>query len=450
MGLLAYDPDRVGRLHLAMSNALDELRAVRCTDPAAADAMRAVNAAATQLEVSWLPLVFRLLSTDPLSGGQRRDAGFGALDQSLVRVMADGYGWAVQADPLADDATVVTPEEARALGATLGVINVEALLDDPQQLHWLALQLEVIGRDPALSAAFIANFHGWAELCDRLAGRRALLLAETPSQSGSTVADLDGVFAGLAHVQRQALITAATDECVTPTAVIAQMEEMNPYSAALLVRSLGLDGAMLAHVADQLLVRWRNMPWRLDQSAPPSDFSFWEGPNTGDILFQVLLLDPAACAVFVGLAVEHPDVLFATATDPGLAHQVIATATDPARTPAAEAAALIVPILEYFEGFEYGFDVGNEGYDGSWPLFLVDLISPWTMQFSPLNDDWSLSARRKADLLSFVVDDANSLARLVANADTVRDGAIATLATGDSHTLEEFAAYLGLLSQVVL
>ena len=222
MGMLAYDPDRVRRLQGTMTQALDGLRAVSCTDPAAADAVRLVRSTASQLESTWLPLACRVLSTDPLSKAQRRSEHIDALDQSLVKVMAQGYGWAVQHDPLGDSAGVVTAEEARALGARLNEINVEALLDDPEQLRWLAMRLEIIGRDPALSADFLANFHDWADLGDRLGGRRALLLSDTGNDTGNdrttstTIDDLDAIFAGLGNIQRNILRTMSLTRCLDP------------------------------------------------------------------------------------------------------------------------------------------------------------------------------------------------------------------------------------------
>ncbi len=160
MALLAYDPDRVGRLHLALAGALTGLQSLSCDDPAAADAIRAVEAFASELEFCWLPLAHRLLATDPLSPARQRDLRIDALDQALVRVMADGYGWSVQTDVRSDDTSVVTAEEARALGARLDDISAEALLDDPQQLRYVAQQLEVIGSSTTLSAEFLANFAG--------------------------------------------------------------------------------------------------------------------------------------------------------------------------------------------------------------------------------------------------------------------------------------------------
>ena len=333
MSMLAYDPDRVRLLQGATVRALDGLRAVRCTDPAAVDAVRLVRSAAEQLESTWLPLVGRVLSTDPLTRAQRRAEHIDALDRSLIKVMAEGYGWLVQQDPLSDNTAVVTAEQARALGAMLNQIDLEALLDDPEQLRWLAERLEIIGRDPTLSSEFLSNFHEWAELCDRFGGRRALLLGDTGNgptiTTATTVDDLDAVLAGLAHTRRSYLRTASESGCVDASSVVPQMDEMNPYSAALIVQYLGLDAASLARVADRLLQRWRNMPWEQQHGRPPSDFSFSLGANTADILMQALLLAPGASAAFVALTVEHPEVLFGTATDPTLAHRVILDADRP-------------------------------------------------------------------------------------------------------------------------
>ena len=361
--------------------------------------------------------------------------------------MVDGYGWSVQTDPLTDDAAVVTPEEASALGAMLNAVDPRALANDPATLHWLAGQLEIIARDPYLSRQFLANFDHWVPLCDELGGRRATLLGDPMETQPADVSALDAVFAGLAHVQRQALPTG--DGPLSPSALLPFIDEMQPYSAALIVRSLGLDSATLAMVSDHLLQRWRSMSWVTDIDSPATDVGILAGPNTADILFTAMLADPDACTAFVRLAADDPDVLFASADDPTLASRVVLTATSPAQMTPGEAEAAVLSIIGYFLDGRHPQTPLSPGYDQQWQLFLVDLIAPWTVQFSPLNTEWSLSAERKQDILDDLLDDEAALQRLVDNADVVRDGALATLASGDSHDLEEFAAYLGLLCQLV-
>lgn len=443
MSLLAYHVGRLTHLEVSMRRSLDQLRALAVTDPAAADAMHTVRAAASQIELVWLPLVRRVLATDPLSREVRRSAGLGELDQSLVTVMVDGYGWAAQHDMLADDATVVTLEEASALAARLNDRTLD--VDDPEQLEWLAQRLAIIGRDPQLSAAFLANFHDWAELCDRLAGQRALLLSGQPFSSSTTVSEIDGVFAGLGRALQHDL---TADACPTPDSVLPEMDSMQPYSAALVVRHLGLDGALLGQVTERLLRRWLDAPRQRHFEEAPTDFHL-DGPNTADLMMPLLLADAVAGRWFVAAAALRPDLLVATADDAAAVQQLILTATDPALVSATDAAAVIVSIIDHVaDGNPLTADGAERGR--AWDLFLVDLIAPWTLQFSPLDEQFRLPPERKAQLLGFVIDDAVALDRLVAATTTVQAGVLTSLSNGSTRTLEEFASYIGLLGGLVV
>jgi len=445
MSLLAYHVGRLTHLEESLRRSLDQLRALAVTDPAAADAMHTVRAAASQIDLAWLPLVRRVLAADPLSRDARRSAGLGALDQSLVTVMVNGYGWAAQHDGLTDDATMVTVEEARALAARLNVITLD--FDDPEQLEWLAQQLEIISRDPALSAAFLENFHDWAELSDRLAAHHALLLSDTPHHSPTTVATIDAVFSGLGHIARYGL---PTNGCPAPAAVLPQIDAMHPYSAALVVQYMGLEGALLAQVSDHLLQRWLAMPWQANVDGQPTDVHF-SGPNTADLLFAVMLTDPVAAAHFATLAADHPDVMFRTANNALLPQQLLLAATDPAHATAAEAGAILVPLLDYFAAGGPLLLPGQEAYSDTWPLFLVDLISPWVLQLSTRNDEFGVSDQHIKSLLAMVLDDPAALDRLVANVAIVQAGVIAELSSADGMVAwTQFCGFVGVLTQLVV
>lgn len=445
MSLLAYHVGRLTHLEVSLRRSLDQLRALSVSDPAAADALRATRAAANQIELVWLPLVRRVLAADPLSRDALRRAGIGSLEQSLVTVMVGGYGWAAQDDLLSDDAATVTVEEARALAARLNDLTLD--VDDPEQLDWLAQQLEIISRDPALSAAFLENFHDWAELCDQLAAHRALLLSDTPHRSPTTAATIDAVFSGLGHIARYEL---PTDSCPMPSAILPQIDEMQPYSAALVVQYMGLHGELLAQVSDHLLQRWVAMPWVALGDGRPTDINY-TGPNTADLLLPLLIADPVAAAHFALLATEHPDVLFATTNDASLVHQLLLAATDPANASAAEAGAIIVPLLAYFADGGPLLVPGQEGYSNTWPLFLVDLISPWMLQLSTRNNEFGISDQRIKTLLASVLDDEAALDRLVANVSTVQAGVIAGLSSVDGmEAWTQFCAFLGLLTHLVM
>ena len=202
MSYLAYDPDRVDALLSSMRRSLDELRRIHCDDPAAIDAMRVLRSLTLDVDMFWMPLVLRTATTPSLTAGKGLPADLGELPNSLAFVMATGYGWSLLHDPVNDNPGVVTAEEARALGPRMNEADAVAASAEPEGLAWLSSQLEIIGRDPQLSAQFLANFHEWAPWGDALGRRRARLLADVERDTRVTVADLDSVFAGLAHVQR--------------------------------------------------------------------------------------------------------------------------------------------------------------------------------------------------------------------------------------------------------
>src|SRR3954469_8718264 len=56
----AYDPLRIQRLPSRTAQAVDELAAIRCADPFAADALRAVRLLRVNLEDLWLPLLAQI------------------------------------------------------------------------------------------------------------------------------------------------------------------------------------------------------------------------------------------------------------------------------------------------------------------------------------------------------------------------------------------------------
>ena len=450
MALLAYDPDRISRLRGALADASIDLRGVRCTDPAAADAMRVVRAAVAQLDATWLPLVTRLLDSNPLSSSQRHDAHIHSLDQSLIRVMADGYGWSVQHDPLSDVATTVTVEEARALGAMLNGVDSHTLASDPAQLAWLAQQLAVIGRDPALSAEFLANFHNWASLCDGLSSHRAWLLSGFTAANPAAIAALDEVFLGLAQIQQHHV---PLDLCtVAADFPLPQIDEMDPYSAALLLRHLQLDGTTRAFLTDHLLQRWFEAPLSVGDGNPDTDADYFDGPNTADILFTSLLTDPAACLQYLQRAVGHPETLFEVANDPELAFRVVLAGTDPAIAEASLAGRIVVPLIEYFHDNTYRCDIVLcDGGGGHWRLFLADLVSPWLLQFTPLNQQFSDDPDRTKRSLRFVFADTEARQRVLSNADSISRGVrLANLASADGLRVEEVAAVIAMLYRQAL
>lgn len=441
MGLLAYHPDEVGRLHLALRRALDDLRTVKCNDPAAADALRLVRSSAMQLETVWLPLAFRLLTSDPLSGRQRSAAGIGALDQSLIRVMADDHGWSVQTDPLDDDPAVVTPEEAGALGAMLNGIDPMALAQDPEQLAWLAQQLAIIGADPILSREFLAQFANWDVLPLALGTQRATLLTEG-GDGGAGVAGIDGVFDGLMAIWRNELdprlLAAGTQ--ATVGSLLPDLQLPDPYVQALMLRALDLDPMTLATVTHQLLTDWFERKCAGDFSS--IDLGPRLGPNTADILLTEVAMDPIACVRFLTLAQDNLDLLFWTLDDPTIGHDIILTATDPANVTALQAEPLVLGVIEYFRANPYETAISTDGYPGDYGTLLGALVAPWLLQFTITNDDWLADSTRRSAALQIVLNNDEAIALLAQETDRI----VASFSVGGpTNRSAEIGELLGML-----
>lgn len=452
MGLLAYDPDRVGRLHRSLQLAADGLRAVSCGDPAAADALQVVRAMNAQIEQVWLPLASHLLTQDPLSRSQRDRQHLGALDQSLVRVMADGYGWSVQADPLQDDTAVVTAEEARALGAMLGEVDLAALLDDPVQLRRLAQQLQVIGRDPRLGAEFVANMRDWSTLTTLLGTRRAELAGGTraPAAGATTVADLGAVVDGLMAAWRTTLPASVLQARTSATvaSLLPPLGHPDPYVQALLLRSLRLDAITVAQVAGELLRGWVDTKQTWGRGTIDLEQPY--GANAADLLLPLLLGDPAACTYFMTLVADHPAILFETLDDPEIGHRVAMIGTDPANSESAAAGRAVLAVLGWFDVDPYGTAPNTDGYAGDYGPFLADLVAPWLLQFSGANEEWAADDMTKQHGLAIALRDDTGLQHLAAGGRRIADGFTSTLAGGPiTATTLELAAQVGGLLNIL-
>ena len=430
MALLAYDPQRVGRLRQALTEAADDLRRVACADPAAADAMRVVRAAVAQLDATWLPLVSRLLASDPLSAGQRRAAKANSLDQSLIRVMSDGYGWSVQLDPLSDNVAVVTAQEARALGAMLNNVEPESLANDPKQLAWLAHQLRIIGRDPALGAEFLANFHNWDVLPFALARQRANSYGN--DYNGTSLADdIDPVIDELMSIWRTTL-SAATLHAGTAASItdlLPSMRNPDPYVQALILRSLRLDPIALATVTNDLLRGWLDDKATLGGSL---DLAVPFGPNAADILLQGIVDNKKASAYLLELIGDRPVLLFQTLDDPEIGYRLALAGTDPAHATSAAAGRAVLAILDHFRVDPYATDLLTDGYAGDYGPFLGQLVAPWLLQFTGANKEWTAGVDIKVPLLAVALKDEQALQALVAHGERIAEGFAHSLATAES------------------
>lgn len=190
------------------------------------------------------------------------------------------------------------------------------------------------------------------------------------------------------------------------------------------------------HVAAQMLGGW------LD-TAPLG--AFVDGvPNPADALLRRILAEGRA-AEFVVLAAERPEILFDTAADHHLAERVAREGV--AGLPAGDAERVLVAFLRWFA--TYGLTHGplDETFIPEWRSLLVDLVVPWTMQFSPLDTTWRTPPAERAALLAFVLDDPDALAQLVARSADIVGHMARHL--DDAFGVERYAAYLGMLGGLV-
>lgn len=454
MALLAYDPQRVGRLRQALVDASEDLRRVTCADPAAADAMRVVRATVAQLDATWLPFVTHLLDSDPLSGRTRKLLRINSLDQSLIRVMTEGYGWLAQADPLSDDTAIVTTEEARALGAMLNKSDPMVLANQPDQLAWLAQQLAVIGRNPALSAEFLTNFHHWEVLSYALAEQRAFSYG--PDYTGATSADdLDPVFDGLMAVWTTTLPVAILRAGATASIrdMLPPMHEPDPYVQALMLRALHLDPTMLATVANDLLRTWLDNKEQFNSGS--LDLAVNDGPNIADLLLPRIADNATASTHFLSLIGDRPALLFQTLDDPEIGYRIALAGTDPAHAKPAEAGVAVLSILDYFRTDPYATAPNTDGDPGDYGPFLGQLVAPWLLQFTGSNREWVASSATRTRLLAVALNDEEALQALVAASQRMTDGLARslTVVANDSDTIErskQIGELLSLLGQLVV
>jgi len=449
VGLLAYEPERLASLKHRLAAAVDELRALRGNDPAATDAMRSVATIRYDLELVWLPLINRILDNTALTrhwwyATPRADN----LQNSLINVMADGYGWAVQRDPLNDDAATVNAAEARALGAMLNSADLLELAQDREQLRWLEQQLQIIGRDPALSADFLANFDSWKTVTYVLGLEYAR----------SERSDISGVFDGLMSVWKTTLSADArtAGKSARLAALLPAVDNADPYVQALMVRSLHVDAMTLATVTVELLTRWLSL--KNDPAAATTidrqigqqiGQQIGRGHNAGDLLMPLLLDDPAACVWFTELAARDPAILFETLNDPDVAYQVVLVGTDPTNSTSIAAGRGVLAILDYFRVNPYmrpGFD--NDGHPGEYGAFLGDLVAPWLLQFTMGDHQWNVPPGEKTALLRVALQDEQAVQQLITDAERIRDGFVESLSKYDIAAAKQVGELLNLLLQL--
>jgi hypothetical protein len=403
-GFMGYDPEHLGWLRDAMVRTVDDLATIRCTDPSAADAIAVVRRAQSALSERWLPFLERIRGCVVMEAytpvrvprDDLRLAGFTALEDS---------GWRFLTDQVpAHGEPAMTERQARAIATALMEGDIGDLLDDEEEIAWLARSLDAIGRDPALAGAFVGimprSSQRWAAICDVLAHRH---LHRTDRAS------------------EEAALAAAGRLLDLP--VLGTME---PYAAALVLVRLDLDDHTLASAAYSITKRW----W-----IGPSPGTLWyDQPKgqeaTADVLFAHLATRPAAATDYLWFAATHPPILFTTAADQTHTEELIRVGLDPAHVDATRAGEIVAPMLDWFVG-----GVGNAGDPAPFGPSLHQLAAtmsvPWLAFFASRAHEWGWTYDDGERALREIVTDSAAVDRIRAGLGTWIDAALATGMPGD-------------------
>jgi hypothetical protein len=213
----------------------------------------------------------------------------------------------------------------------------------------------------------------------------------------------------------------------TSTPRLDWLDDMSPYAAALFVRHLDLPAPRLAGIVDTLLQR------------PPDELDGLRGPNTADLLLGALLRYPVACTRYLELAVRHPASFIDRLADPTIADRVLLVGTDPTTTDVASAGRILPPLLSWYAA-DPTRDPGT---------LLADLVSPWTLQFSPANHDWGVLAAERNRLIRFALH-GDGLQRFIDNRELVVTSAQHQLAARESRPADELSGWVGLIGELVV
>ena len=108
MVMLLFDRGRVDALRLALVATLEELRAIRSSDGAAADVMRALGGACRMIE-EWLPRVHDILYSTAMTSCTRSPLGTPDMSQAAKFVAMYNQGW----EKIDDLLTVLGPPAPR-------------------------------------------------------------------------------------------------------------------------------------------------------------------------------------------------------------------------------------------------------------------------------------------------------------------------------------------------
>ncbi|MCB0998817.1 MAG: hypothetical protein KDB40_05915 [Acidimicrobiales bacterium] len=362
-----YDPDRLAVLYRRIDTTSQLLASWRCHDPLAAEAIAAIRAARATLDGEVAPRVRQVLLDDPL--GRRPVPGPTTWFEPLAAHLTpwlDGV-----ADRIAAGAASAM---AWLAGAAPAPDTAEATL---------------VGSIDALASRRI-------ELADRLvwdpddrAARDEILAID------AEVAALLAAYAA----------DAPTDGHVPwfPTALL----QVSPYAAAMSLGQLDLDDATLAAVASLVVRRWHDGQ---EHGARWDDTAF-SGPNTGDLVFDVLAARPVAATAFLLRAT--PDEVLRSAQDATSVTALLVAGTSPDHVDESTAGTVLRPLLQYLPAHELPTTV--DGVAPGLTAAIATAVGPWLPALGPRAAHWGWQYDDGDDALRWLVADDDALVALTAS-----------------------------------
>jgi hypothetical protein len=355
----SYDLSRLDGLRRNVRTAADDLAGWRVDDPAAAAAMQIARSIQSTLEDVLLSLVTDVLHTDPL-GGIGRSGPACPVPPLLVRSIGDFLArplqdWADELDDLA-----------------LARFNVTMRLQSDPNDQDLLDEL--------------------ARLDLAIADGGARYLESTRPHTGPP------------------LLAAVAGPAWNPD-VLALVQ---PYTAALMLRTLDLTDHDLALASTEVLARW----WASD------DTELWDaldsvGDNPADFIFATLAARPAAATEF--LLMSGPEIVLMSSEFDRHVRALLVVGTSPDRVDSATAAAILRPIVDW--SVEYG-DTINPATDGTvhdLRALVGVVMTPWLGEMGPRAGDWGWTEKDGDVILRWIVETPTGLAAMSAAISTWQD-----------------------------
>jgi hypothetical protein len=432
---LGYDRELVGALRTAMRRCSDQLQRLRCDDIEATDALTVARSGQQLFDEVWIPVLDGLLACTALDDRRPVQLDLGDL-RNAVLIDRQVRGWQITTDPVASSGpSVVLADEAAAIGRRL------AADDEPwtdTELLWLIDRLAAIATDPMAASVLRAQLDdaGWATVFDRLGLDRLQqvhLLSSDPDARGVATRreQLDTLIATLAGLYA---VGPHTGHAPWYPTVVGQLD---PYSAALVATALDLDPRVAAAVVDDVLTRW--LDGHDDERLWADQFS--AGDNAADLLFRWLATDTEAARRFVERASPLPDLLFRTAHDDTTVVGVLLAGTSPTTVAAADAGAVIRPLLEWAGQRESSLGPTSDGGVDNVRAVLAPVVAPWLFQLGPRADEWGWTVVDGDDALRWVIADEQAAAELIASLDSWHRQLAVTPLMADDGRIDDVALH---------